>query len=253
MSKCRIASHCITGTVLLLLLSGFTAPIVRDRSYYEPRGDIIWDLPMEEKLIAFTFDDGPHEQITPQILDLLKQYDAKATFFVIGNRIEKHRDIILREASEGHEIGNHTYNHVFFNKRCNPDTMHEEVERTKQKLLEIAGTDSPWFRPPGGYYNDDVVAVAKQHKYTVLLWSWHQDTEDWKAPGVNKIVQKVLNNARNGDIVLMHDNVKGSDQTLKALQIILPELKERGFRFVTVSQLMERQYLTRELEKFQLQ
>jgi peptidoglycan/xylan/chitin deacetylase (PgdA/CDA1 family) len=231
-------SRCLIGAASLLLLSGF-APQAHNRNYYETRGEAMWEVATDEQLIAFTFDDGPNVNMTPMILDLLEEYDAKATFFVVGNRIDKNVDIIRREAEEGHEVANHTYSHVFFNGNQSSEKIDQEIGQTKQKIEEVTGRDSPWFRPPGGFINDRVIDAARKHGYTVTLWSWHQDTEDWRAPGVDAIVKKVLNNAHSGDIVLMHDNVQGSTQTYRALRIILPELKDRGFRFVTISELVK--------------
>jgi len=226
--------------VCIFVTTGFEArPYKHDRSYYESRGEVVWEVPTDEKLIALTFDDGPHPRTTPLILDLLKTYEAKATFFVVGNRIEKYKAMVKRQADEGHEVANHTYNHIFFDKQFRLDTIVDEIVKTKNKIYEVTGQTCKWFRPPGGFINDTVVKVAKEHGYTVVLWSWHQDTNDWRSPGVSKIADKVLNNARNGDIVLLHDNVKGSMQTVEALKIVLPELKARGFRIVTVSELME--------------
>ncbi|WP_240941381.1 polysaccharide deacetylase family protein [Paenibacillus sp. HB172176] len=218
--------------------SGFSDyPQKHNRKYYELRGEAVWEVPTDEKLISLTFDDGPNSRMTPLILDILKQYDAKATFFVVGNRISKNMDIIKREVAEGHEVANHTYNHILFTQNHSIESINREMIKTKELIEMVAGQDSPWFRPPGGNINDSVIKAAKDNGYTVVLWSWHQDTKDWRAPGVDAIVQKVLKNARNGDIVLMHDNVQGSDQTYKALKKILPELQRRGFRFVTISEL----------------
>jgi polysaccharide deacetylase family sporulation protein PdaB len=214
------------------------APKKHDRHYYELRGEAVWEVQTDEKLIAFTFDDGPSARSTPQILDLLAQYNAKATFFVVANRIEKYSDIVKREVAEGHEVANHTFNHVFFDRSVSNSVIHKEIAEAKQKIEEITGTSSPWFRPPGGLISDRVIQAASENGYTVLLWSWHQDTKDWRSPGVDRIVRQVVNNARGGDIVLMHDNVKGSSQTCQALKKILPELQAKGFRFVTVSELV---------------
>ncbi|MFD0588894.1 polysaccharide deacetylase family protein [Paenibacillus sp. GCM10027627] len=222
-----------------VLLTGFGAPIKHDRAYYEAREEIVWEVPMDEKLIALTFDDGPNAKTTPQILDLLKEYEAKSTFFVVGNRLERFADIVKREADEGHEVANHTYNHKFFTGNVSRGVIANEIVHTKEKIMAITGKDCPWFRPPGGIFNDTVVESARQNGYTIVLWSWHQDTKDWRSPGVQAIANKVLRNARNGDIVLLHDNIQGSTQTVEALRIILPELKKRGYRIVTVSELME--------------
>lgn len=231
-----ITAGCMIG---LLLLAGFSNPVKHDRQYYEARGEVVWEVPMDEKMIALTFDDGPNPDTTPQVLDLLNQYDAKATFFTIGFRLDKYPDIIKREIAEGHEVGNHTEHHMYFKANIRPATMEKEIRTLQAKLKDRTGTDCPWFRPPGGYYNDTVIQTAKKLGYTVVLWSWHQDTKDWSKPGVDKIVNKVLNNARNGDIVLLHDHVGGSMQTVQALKTILPELTKRGYRLVTVSELMK--------------
>ena len=238
----------ITGVCLgmLHMVTAFDYPEKHDRQYYEQKGDVLWEVPLEEKFVSLTFDDGPNEVITSQILDLLKQYNAKATFFVVGNRIDKYSDIIKREVLEGHEVGNHTYNHVFFSKKYSKALIDKEIDLTRKKIYEVTGTACSWFRPPGGYINDEVINEAKKHGYTVVLWSWHQDTEDWKSPGVNAIANKVLNNVQNGDIILMHDNVKlinRSSQTVAALKIILPELEKRGYKLVTVSELVKKKYM----------
>lgn len=243
----------VTLNIIFLVINEIpVSKKIHGREYYENRGEVIWEIPVEKKLIALTFDDGPHKELTPQILDLLKQYEAKATFFIVGNRIEQYWDILSRELNEGHEIGNHTYNHVFFKQNVSRQKIRVEIEKTKQKLNELSDTETKWFRPPGGYYNDEVVAVAKELGYTVVLWSWHQDTEDWNRPGVKKIANKVISNARNGDIVLMHDYVLNSKQTLEALKLILPALKEKGFEFVTISSLLKEKYDEETLNAFEL-
>ncbi|MFD0710918.1 polysaccharide deacetylase family protein [Paenibacillus sp. GCM10027626] len=227
--------------ICLIATTGFSSiPAKHGRAYYESRGEVIWDVPTDEKVIALTFDDGPNPKTTPKILDLLKKYDAKATFFVIGFRMDRFPDIVKREVAEGHEIANHTNDHVYFKRSVGQDTIDEQLRIANRKIKELAGQTSPWFRPPGGFYNDKVISAAKRHGQTVVLWSWNQDTRDWSSPGVRKIVDKVLRNAQNGNIVLLHDHVSGSrTQTVKALEIILPELKKRGYRMVTVSELMK--------------
>ncbi|NBD24186.1 polysaccharide deacetylase family protein [Paenibacillus glycinis] len=228
----------VAVALCVVLLCGFQIPR-KDRHFYESRGDIIWELPLERKELALTFDDGPDPGTTVQILDLLKQYHAKATFFVIGYRVEEYPDIVKREVAEGHEVANHTFNHVFFTRGVKSDTIRREIARTDRALVELTGKKPFLFRPPGGYYSDAMLDVAGKLGYTTVLWSWHQDTEDWRSPGVRHIVNKVLKNARNGDIVLLHDYVSGSSMhTVNALRIILPELERRGYRLVTVSELI---------------
>lgn len=209
----------------------------KGREYYEQRGDIVWEVPTPNKVIALTFDDGPDETSTVKILDLLKQYNAKATFFVVGNRVEKYPEIIRREVEEGHEVGNHSFSHPSF-ANIGSKKMMTELNKAQETIHKATGHDSVLFRPPGGSYNESMVQLCKTNGLLMVLWSWHQDTRDWRKPGVDKIVNKVLTNARNGDIVLMHDFVSNSTQTSDALEIILPELKKRGFSFVTISELL---------------
>jgi len=212
----------------------------KGRMHYEASGEIIWEVPTPNKVIALTFDDGPDPNETEKILDLLLQYQAKATFFVVGRNAEKYPDLIKREIAEGHEIANHTYNHkMFYNGKLSGSKLSEELSKTEEVIRQIGGVKTILFRPPGGYYNDTLVSTAKLAGYKIILWSWHQDTVDWRKPGVDKIVRKVLDNARGGDIVLMHDRVTGKSQTVEALERILPELLNRGFHFVTVSELLK--------------
>ncbi len=224
--------------IMVFILAGFGIPIKKDRFFYEQRGEIVWEVPTDDKIIALTFDDGPFPKTTDMILDLLKKYNAKATFFVLGNKVERYPETIKREIAEGHEVANHTFNHVYFQRSISQATIREEIVRTEKALEALTGKKPQLFRPPGGYYNEHSIAIAKTLGYTTIMWSWHQDTNDWKSPGVNKIVNKVLNNARNGDIVLLHDYIPGSMQTVKALDTILDELTKRGYAFVTVTELM---------------
>ncbi|OXM85830.1 polysaccharide deacetylase family protein [Paenibacillus rigui] len=227
----------ITVSVLALLLlptSSAAAP-KKDRNYYESRGEVVWEVPTEEKIIALTFDDGPHPEHTALILDLLKQYDAKATFFVVGNKVERFPELLKREVAEGHELANHTYSHAYLSRKMN---IKKEIDQTEELVYSITGQKCHLFRPPGGIFNERLISVAKEEGYKVVMWSWHQDTKDWRTPGVGKITDRVLNHTKNGDIVLFHDYIEGPTQTVEALKRILPELKKRGYRFVTISELL---------------
>lgn len=228
----------LLAVILAPSLSGAaSAASDKGREYYETRGDIVWEVPTESRVIALTFDDGPDPVYTPQIAALLKQYQAKSTFFVVGNRVSQYPEIVKALANDKHEIANHTYNHPDI-RRISSGRLLEEVQKTQETIYEATGIRPRLFRPPGGYYNQTVINTAKQAGFLVIMWSWHQDTRDWSDPGVKKIVDKVLNNARNGDIVLFHDYGGNRKQTLQALEQILPELKNRGYQFVTVSELM---------------
>ncbi|MGB8957209.1 MAG: polysaccharide deacetylase family protein [Tumebacillaceae bacterium] len=196
------------------------------RYYYEERGEVVWEVSTDQKVIALTFDDGPNPEYTPQVLDVLKQHQAKATFFVIGSRIEQYPELAQREVREGHELANHSYHHPGMT-RISAEKLREEIEQAQNVIVSATGQTPKAFRPPGGVYNDKVVNTAKQAGYMVVMWTWNQDTRDWRRPGVRKIVDQVLSNAHNGSIVLFHDHGGDRSQTVNALTEILPELKKR--------------------------
>ncbi|MCX8003011.1 MAG: polysaccharide deacetylase family protein [Anoxybacillus mongoliensis] len=202
--------------------------------------DIVWNVPTDEKMVAITFDDGPDMLYTPDILNILKQYDAKATFFVVGFRAEKYPDIIKRQMDEGHEIANHTYKHLDFRGKSK-QMIEEEIKKSEDVIYNITGKRPTLFRPPLGYYNKRIIDIAKQQGYTVVMWSKHQDTYDWQNPGTNRIVRRVISHIQPGQIILFHDHGSGSrKQTVQALKEILAILKEKGYTFVTVSELLKR-------------
>lgn len=190
------------------------------------------------KYVALTFDDGPHGKYTGQILDILKKYNAKATFFVVGKNAKRYPELVKKEAQEGHEIGNHTFSHPSV-KGILPQKIDEEIQSTQEIIFEITGQKPKVFRAPGGIYDGAVLDMAEKHGLKPVLWSWRQDTKDWSKPSVDYIVNTVVNNLRDGDIILFHDFNVSPSPTPAALEIILPQLIEKGYSFVTVSELME--------------
>ncbi|TQR14232.1 polysaccharide deacetylase family protein [Psychrobacillus soli] len=222
--------------ILIFCIAYASKAMDKGRPYYEQKGYVLWDIKTEEKVIALTFDDGPHSTYTTQILDLLAQYDAKATFFVIGERAEKMPDIILKMGQAGHEIANHTYSHPY---NITSEKLKDELEKTNEIIHDITGSYPLFYRPVGGSYDDSIINTAVENGYRVVMWSWHQDTKDWTSPGVDKIVSTVLSGAKPGNIVLFHDAGGDRSQTVKALEEILPELEKQGYEFVTISELLE--------------
>lgn len=210
-----------------------------DPALASPKRDseVVWNVETDQKLVALTFDDGPNPRFTPQILDVLKQYDAKATFFVLGKRVQMFPTIAIREVNEGHEIANHTFDHHFL-RNVDPEKLKSEIMQTQDIIFDVTEQIPRVFRPPGGIYNQTLLDMAKQDKFTVVMWSWYQDTKDWKKPGVDNIVRTVLTNVHNGDIILFHDLEGDCSQTVEALKIVLPELKKQGYQFLTVSDLI---------------
>ncbi|MFB3897107.1 MAG: polysaccharide deacetylase family protein [bacterium] len=193
---------------------------------------VIWAGSKEKKNIALTFDDGPNATYTPQILKILKQHDIRATFFLIGQHAQQHPELVKQLYLAGHEIGNHTYSHVQLTKVPSVK-IKQEVERTRDIVYEITGQNTYLFRPPWGIFDNRSLAELAMRKFDAVLWS--VDSRDWSRPGVDKIKVNVLSTARNGSIILCHDD---HDQIVAALPEIIKNLKEQGYLFVTVPELM---------------
>lgn len=206
---------------------------------------LVWHGPRNRKVIALTFDDGPNPKFTPQILDILKENEVKATFFVLGKHALKYPGLIEREILEGHEVGNHSFNHVNL-VESTPTEIKKEINMTQDVVFSTIEVMPRVFRPPYGSYNSQVVSLVKDEGVKIVIWSTHQDARDWSNPGVDKIVDTILSKTRNGDIILLHDHIEyDKSDTIGALKIIIPKLKARGYRFVTVSELMEMNNLYR--------
>lgn len=190
----------------------------------------------EEKLIALTFDDGPHPKETNEILDILNKYNVKATFFVVGKHCNWYSKPLVRAAKEGHEIGNHTFTHPdISNLSC--DDIKKEIKDCEDTVYKITGIRPTLFRPPFGSYNQkELGQVAKECGYKIVLWTT-VDAKDWKNPPPSEISSVIINKAINGDIILLHDY--GTENTVKALDIIIPAMIENGYKFVTVSELIK--------------
>ena len=208
----------------------------KGRRYYEGEGHILWEINIDEKIIALTFDDGPHRKYTSEILDILAKYDARATFFIVGENAEKNPNIVSRMNEEGHELAIHTYTHPL---RSSVPNLLKEIRQTHETIYGISGFSPTLFRPVEGRYTDELIDAVVKEGYKVVMWSWHMDTLDWKNPGVNKIVDIVLKGTKPGNVVLFHDGGGNREQTVKAMKKILPELEKQGYKFVTISELLE--------------
>ena len=188
-----------------------------------------------DKVLALTFDDGPHPYYTDRILDILREEDVKATFFEIGENIAAYPDVTRRVLAAGHEIGNHTYSHPLGGK-APLAALEEEIQRTDVLLEKLGYPTVRLFRPPQGKYPVGLASsLQKNGKMTVL---WNIDTRDWDKRTEAEIIREVETQVRGGDIVLFHDFVGGESATIPAIKKLIPALKERGYRFVTVSELL---------------
>ena len=193
-----------------------------------------------EKIVALTFDDGPDEVFTPQILDILKKYNIKVTFYVIGEKVQYNKKIIKREYEEGHEIGNHTYTHINVSKNSY-NKIKKEIKDTQSAVKSVTGTYPKTFRPPYRAISKDMCEIIKSNNMNIVLWSY-VDARDWSSPGVSSIIKTIENGVQNGCIILLHDYNKirnPKSQTIEALDKIIPDLLEKGYKFVTISELIE--------------
>ena len=203
---------------------------------YGRQGLVFSENPSATKCLALTFDDGPHETQTEEILAVLAKYGVTATFFPIGENVARHPHLIRKARDAGHEIGNHTYTHCTVSK-VSAETLTEEIRKTEEVLKEQCGVTPRLFRPPGGDISENAVRLVNQMGYRYVLWSWRLDTRDWASVSVQSVVDTVMNNVKDGNVILFHDYVAGTSPTAKALDILIPKLQEQGYRFVTVSDL----------------
>ncbi len=199
----------------------------------KPLGRRVSRVTMNGKYVALTFDDGPHPSLTPRALDILKRYGAKGTFFMLGRNANYYKRIVARAANEGHEIGVHTWSHIKMNSSSRA-RVDSEVSRTQNVLASITGTVPRVMRPPYGSTNAALVNHM-YNKYGMASILWDVDTIDWRKPGINKVISTAVNRARPGSIILVHDI---HATTLAALEGIVTGLQARGFKLVTVSELM---------------
>lgn len=184
-------------------------------------------------VLALTYDDGPHPQNTPRLLNILRSRNVKATFYVTGENAKKYPDILRRMVAEGHEIGNHTLTHGRITAMSQND-IRREIHATHQAVKSATGRLPTTFRPPYGATNDQLKAWIKA-EFGMPSIMWSVDPEDWKKPGVNVVTNRLVSGASRGGILLLHDIHKSS---IDATPATVDKLKAQGYRFITVSQLI---------------
>jgi peptidoglycan/xylan/chitin deacetylase (PgdA/CDA1 family) len=185
------------------------------------------------KYVAITFDDGPHPQNTPRLLDMLRARNIKATFYVIGRNVSQHPNVVRRTVAEGHEIGNHSQTHRLLSKLSDSE-LRAEMNLCQDAIVRAAGVRPRTMRPPyGGLLQAQRELVLNEFGYPTILWS--VDPLDWKRPGAGVVTSRILAATNAGSIVLAHD-LHG--QTVDAMPATLDGLLRRGYKFVTVSQLI---------------
>jgi peptidoglycan-N-acetylglucosamine deacetylase len=184
--------------------------------------------------IALTFDDGPHATLTPKLLDLLAAHHMRATFFVVGQNAADHPDILRRAVREGHEIGNHSWSHPNLGKMSD-DAVRRELQKTDDAIFAAIGKHPTLLRPPYG----SITArqkhwIHEEFGYRIIIWD--VDPLDWKRPGPSVVCSRILKETRAGSIVLAHDI---HPPTLEAMPATFDQLDRKGFKSVTVSELLK--------------
>ncbi len=188
-----------------------------------------------DKIIALTFDDGPWPLQTQQVVEILARENVKATFFMLGKQVRRHRDIAAMVAEEGHLIGNHSLSHVYLNSRVSTAVVRSEIENCQAEIERATGERPRWYRPPGGVVSPAVWAQTRASKLKLI--KWNVDPKDYKCSSPTVLARRVIDSAKPGAIVVLHDGGGDRTCTVKALTTIIRELKARGYTFVTLDEM----------------
>jgi len=188
------------------------------------------------RMVALTFDDGPWPGQTDRILDILREKQVHATFFMLGARAKRAPVLAKRVASEGHLVGNHTYGHKSL-ADSKPAEARRQIDRGRVALNRYTGVNTTWLRPPYGDMDKGAWKVVKASGSRVVMWT--VDSHDWEKPPVKKMVRNVVRHAKPGSIILMHDGGGDREKTIAALPEVIDKLKAKGYNFVTVDEMYE--------------
>ncbi|HEU4734813.1 MAG TPA: polysaccharide deacetylase family protein [Kofleriaceae bacterium] len=215
----------VIGLLYLLCYGGFEGPVDWIMGT-DPHGD------RTRRRIALTFDDGPHPVHTGPLLDALAELRAPATFFLVGRDVEANPALVERMVRDGHELGNHTYRHRYL-PLARSRSVEDELRATDRAIARAAGVVPSVARPPWGGRSPRNVRVFQRLRKRLVLWD--VNSFDWKGKPAHHVVQRVLERARPGSIILMHEAREGGETTVEAVRMLVPALRARGFELVTVS------------------
>lgn len=189
--------------------------------------------------VALTFDDGPDHKYTEQILDILKEYDVKATFFLVGTQVKKYPEIAKRIVDEGHALGNHSWSHADLTKLSAKD-LAQQIDKTQQIIKQATGVSPRLMRAPYGALSKSVLETI--HKADMKHVAWTVDTKDWAGTSVSDMYKNVMSNTRKDGIILMHSfggRKDALDHTVKLLPKIIKDLQKDGYDLVTVDEMID--------------
>lgn len=219
----------LPGAVCLALVI-YGSAIIQSNFYAQTYcyGDV------SEKEIALSFDDGPNQEYTPQVLSTLAQYNAPATFFVIGKNIQGNESVLKQMDADGHSIGNHSYTHSFFVDAKSLQGFKNELNQTAESVFNIIGKRMKLFRPPYGVTTPNLATASNALNYSIIGWSIR--SFDTTADTAQIITRRVQTQIKPGAIILFHDT---SDKTIQVLKQTLNFAKENGYKIVSVEQLLK--------------
>ncbi|MDQ6825032.1 MAG: polysaccharide deacetylase family protein [Candidatus Eremiobacteraeota bacterium] len=207
-------------------------------------GRTVTMVPLHQKVVALTFDDGPNPPYTNEIVDYLRAHHAVATFFVVGSAVARFPDVVRAEVRNGDALGNHTWDHAHLVLESSAHIA-RELQRTDAIIQSVAGVQTRLFRPPFGARDYRIIRVAHRLGYTVVMWSVPLP-HDWSQPPPQVIRDRVLRYVKDGSIIVLHDGNRGRGgnrkNTVEATKLIVDELQRRGYRLVTVPELLQMGY-----------
>lgn len=231
-SKLAIGSVCALAAVLLSAAGAWRLHKSRTVQLF---GELVTSVETRDSVVALTFDDGPSAVYTDSVLDLLRATNARATFFVIGDALERHPRTARRILAEGHELGNHSYSHqrlVLVSQK----TIRYEVERTDSLIRDLGSAGPIYFRPPYGKRLIGLPRYLARSGRPTILWSLEPDTWHRQAAAMTR---HVMENIRPGAIVLLHVELQSRSEERQALRMIIEGLQRQGYDLVTLSELLE--------------
>ncbi|QLE55428.1 polysaccharide deacetylase family protein [Nostoc sp. TCL26-01] len=199
----------------------------------------LWHGDRTSKAIALTFDDGPHPQYTPQVLEVLDHYNITASFFWLGACVNRSPEIAKAISDRGHWIGLHGYDHRSF-PMLSATALKESLEKTQIAIYNACNLLPEKVRdvrPPNGLFTPKILDLFQQWQYRPVMWS--VVPEDWVRPGVIKVVQRVQKQVQNGSLIVLHDGVCGGQDVAATIKILIPQLLQQGYKFVTIDALWQ--------------
>ena len=229
-----------TSAFILVLISGglLLAAVLPQNSFY---GRTVARVNTSAKVVALTFDDGPYSPYTGQLLKVLAEKNVRATFFLVGDNVREEQDTVMLISENGHEIALHADRHIDSLKLSKTE-LEQNILRGKKMLEEITGQKINYMRPPHGFRDWQVMSAAEDAGLQIINWS--VIPRDWTNPGSEVIAERVCKEVFPGAIVLLHDGdspkkTASRAQTVEAVAVIIDRLRSEGYRFVTISELLE--------------